>query len=166
MADLVITEKEKLVEIANAIREKAGTSDAMAFDAMSEAIAAIDKGAIYTSGTITPAETITNSQSTPYTITHNLGAYPTVLIITRTKYVNYKTNNEIILLVASPSGEQCSFVDSSGFWWRSGNSNPLDGGWSSNYVLRGSTNTKVDVCGHSFISGCTYQWIAFSGVKL
>lgn len=41
MADLVIAEKQKLVEIANAIREKAGTSGAMAFDTMASAIGEI-----------------------------------------------------------------------------------------------------------------------------
>lgn len=58
MADLVITEKEKLVEIANAIREKSGTSDAMAFpNGFLEVVNSIGgDSAITASGTLTVAE--------------------------------------------------------------------------------------------------------------
>lgn len=45
MAEMVISDKLDLVEVANAIREKAGTSDALAFPVgFAEAIAAIESG--------------------------------------------------------------------------------------------------------------------------
>ena len=62
-----------LKAIADAIREKGGTSDAIAFSAMAEAIAAIEAGGGNIAyGTITPSST-----GTAVTITHNLGAVPT-----------------------------------------------------------------------------------------
>lgn len=77
MADLVITEKAKLVEIANAIREKAGTSDAMAFDALASTIGDIEVGAKIATGTITPASTVRS-----LTATHNLGVPPKLVVLT------------------------------------------------------------------------------------
>jgi len=44
--ELIIANKEDLVNIADAIREKAGTTDAMALEAMAEAIAAIESGGV------------------------------------------------------------------------------------------------------------------------
>lgn len=66
----------KLKIVADAIREKAGTSDALAFPAgFAEAIAAIEAGGggggKLASGTITPDANATNIQ-----ITHNLGVVP------------------------------------------------------------------------------------------
>lgn len=62
-----------LTAIANAIREKAGSSDALAFpDAMAAAIAAIESGGLKVEyGTVTAAED-TNTLS----ISHNLGITP------------------------------------------------------------------------------------------
>ena len=66
-----------LTSIANAIREKAGTSDALAFPAgFTEAIAAIQAGGGLSliSGEITPSETLGE-----ITITHNLGKMPEII---------------------------------------------------------------------------------------
>lgn len=73
----VITDDSSLVEIADAIREKGGTSDALAFPAgFAEAIAAIQTGGGLSliSGEITPSETMGE-----ITITHNLGKMPEII---------------------------------------------------------------------------------------
>lgn len=69
-----------LTSIANAIREKAGTSDALAFPAgFAEAIAAIEAGggAKMAYGTFTPAEKIGQGSTQEYMeVTHGLGEVP------------------------------------------------------------------------------------------
>lgn len=78
-----------LRQIANAIREKGGTSDNLAFPAaMAEAIAAIQAGGgvKIASGSFTVAEDLTiASDSTPwipgYTIQHGLGVYPSYYLL-------------------------------------------------------------------------------------
>lgn len=73
-----------LAQIAQAIREKGGTSASLAFpDAMAAAIAAIESGgglpsgvSALASGTVTPSE---DAKST-LGITHNLGAVPDFLV--------------------------------------------------------------------------------------
>ena len=72
-----------LKQIADAIREKGGTSDNLAFPtAMAEAIAAIEAGGVgikYATGRITPAEQTTINSKNQLVITHNLGVIPSVL---------------------------------------------------------------------------------------
>ena len=69
-----------LKSIADAIREKAGTSGNLAFPtAMAEAIAAIEAGGgdpTVITGTFTPSESLKE-----YTITHNLGKKPHFVMI-------------------------------------------------------------------------------------
>lgn len=68
-----------LKQIADAIREKGGTSDNLAFPAaMADAIAAIEAGGggvLFKTGTITPA-----AETTTLTIQHELGKTPTLLM--------------------------------------------------------------------------------------
>lgn len=65
-----------LTAIANAIREKGGTSDPIAFDAMANAIAAIESGggAGFATGTLTFNES--QGTTSDLTVTHNLGFAP------------------------------------------------------------------------------------------
>ena len=65
-----------LTAIANAIREKGGTSDPIAFDAMANAIAAIKSGggAGFATGTLTFNES--QGTTSDLTVTHNLGFAP------------------------------------------------------------------------------------------
>lgn len=76
-----------LTAIANAIREKGGTSDTLAFpDAMAEAIAAIETGGgefntQYTEGSFTPSDNIKTAAlqsygGTGFEVSHNSGFVP------------------------------------------------------------------------------------------
>lgn len=62
---------DKLTAIADAVREKAGTTDAMTLTQIAEAIAAIQTGGggAFTSGTFTPLDKV-------YEIEHGLGQVP------------------------------------------------------------------------------------------
>jgi hypothetical protein len=77
-----------LKQIADAIREKGGTSDNLAFpQAMVEAIKAIEAGGggcKVTHGRVTPVETVEFDGTTPYTIAHGLGEKPDFVIIMKT----------------------------------------------------------------------------------
>lgn len=74
-----------LTSIANAIREKAGTSDALAFPAgFAEAIAAIQAGGNeiqYKLGTVTFSNTSTKCRD--YSIKHDMGVIPTIILFHR-----------------------------------------------------------------------------------
>lgn len=79
MSELVIAQKQDLINIADAIREKTETTDGMGIDEMAALIAAIESGADLsktqftkmTCGTITPSQA-----SSSLTINHNLGGNP------------------------------------------------------------------------------------------
>ena len=59
MADLVIANKDDLVSIANAIREKAESTDGLVFPAgFVEAISGIEAGGFFAEGEFTPANNI------------------------------------------------------------------------------------------------------------
>lgn len=103
-----------LTSIANAIREKAGTSDALAFPAgFAEAIAAIESGGAdlsqlgYTKascGSITPDTNISS-------ITHNLGVVPKLIMVSTddaSTVVNTTSKNTFFATIAR------TFKDSSG----------------------------------------------------
>ena len=75
-------QSESLTAIADAIREKAGTSDALTLAGMAEAIAAIEAGGgvVCNSGVYTPAEDVVLGQfaapAYSVAIEHGLGALP------------------------------------------------------------------------------------------
>lgn len=84
-----------LTIIANAIREKGGTSDTLAFpDAMAEAIAAIEAvggdSIVAVSGTFTPTEDLTSA----YTITFDeqLAVRPKLIVCHSCNYTDSTTN--------------------------------------------------------------------------
>ncbi len=86
-----------LTQIANAIREKAGTSDSLAFPAaMAEAIAAIEAGGDYecVQGTIVPAETVSIYSNSPLVIEHNLGYIPDLVVLWRAEGIS-SVNNQL-----------------------------------------------------------------------
>lgn len=72
-----------LTAIANAIREKGGTSDPIAFDAMANAIASIEAGGGVATGTVT-----LTAANEVVTIEHGLGEIPSVWAL-------YLTSDEI-----------------------------------------------------------------------
>lgn len=159
-----------LKQIADEIREKGGTSDTLAFPtAMAEAIAAIQAGGgggiTYAKGTITPAENITG----PFSIEHNLGENPSMLVFWRKSHSTFKQKNEIINAVDSKeSGSQLvTFVDSSGFWIASDNSSGLTGAYSSSSYVNyaNSKDLELGKSSSTLFAGNTYIWYAFLGVK-
>lgn len=87
MSDLVITQKENLVSIADAIREKAGIEDSMSFpDGFLEAIAGIESGGgggipsnitELAGGTYTAASDIGQS----FQIEHGVGKTPSMAVV-------------------------------------------------------------------------------------
>lgn len=155
-----------LTQIANAIREKAGTSDSLAFPAaMAEAILAIEAGgggANIVAGTYTPAST----QTSRVTVTHNLGTEPTgVIFAKQTSQIN---NNDTIL-----------------FLWLTGNSafraQYYNGSFASSSISVSGANTQVHAQNHSntdIVCGLTattfqtpknlyagtYVWVVFGEV--
>lgn len=70
---------DKLTSIANAIREKTGSTEKLSLEGMADAIAAISAGGggvSLTSGTVTPASNISS-----LTIEHGLGTTPKFFIL-------------------------------------------------------------------------------------
>ena len=86
MAEMLV-QSESLVSIADIIREKGGTSDALVFpDEFVSAISAIQTGGdvVYTCGSFTPSEAIelNNSVTDPaYVVEHNLGVVPNLFLM-------------------------------------------------------------------------------------
>lgn len=84
MSELVIANKSDLVTVADAIREKAGIEDGLAFpEGFAEAIAAIEAGEIPSNITEIAGGTLTmaSDQRQHFAITHNMGKPPSVLVL-------------------------------------------------------------------------------------
>lgn len=82
--ELIIANKEDLVNIADAIREKAGVEDTFAFpDAFAEAISAIETGGDIkmTTGSFTFTEDKDVTHPNYYLVEHGLGVTPEIVII-------------------------------------------------------------------------------------
>lgn len=77
MSDLVIAQKQDLINIADAIREKTETTDGMGIDEMAALIAAIEAGGggNIATGSFVPSEATINME-----ITHNLGVVPNLYV--------------------------------------------------------------------------------------
>lgn len=73
-----------LTAIADAIREKAGTTDPIAFDAMAAAIAAIESGAKVETGTKTFGSLVTGT----FTVNHSLNDIPDFFIVFNDNFFN------------------------------------------------------------------------------
>ena len=107
MADIIVADKLDFIEVANAIREKGGTADALAFPAgFAEAIASIDAGLIdgskYVCGSFTPNEDIVSD----YTVNHD-------------PLTEREMNGDDIILL----------------WTRADSTLSTTGGWDANTIL-------------------------------
>jgi hypothetical protein len=89
-----------LKAIADAIREKAGTSDNLAFPtAMAEAVAAIEAGGAIFETDFTPTTDVKGNTSTTYiTIEHNLGVVPKLILLVRAD-IHGTVQNELIMSI-------------------------------------------------------------------
>ena len=121
----VLVQEESLVTVADAIREKTGTTDALSFPTgFVDAVAAIQAGggAKIETGTVVPAGTSTS-------ITHNLGETPNVFFWFVTDFTNHNTTE-----------------DSGGYYVTAGsNSNTLCGGYINgiSFCIRaGASNSQ------------------------
>ena len=153
-----------LKQIADAIREKGGTSDNLAFpQAMADAIAAIEAGGgSIVAGTYTPAST----QTSRVTVTHNLGKEPTGVLFA--KYHNSKNNSDTVLFIWQTGGYGVRHMVSNG------NSTSLQvsvSGANSQVHEQNTANADV-VCGltattfqtpKNLYAG-TYIWVVFGEV--
>lgn len=160
-----------LTAIANAIRQKAGSSDALAFpDAMAAAIAGIEAGGgsggvTYAKGTITPAE----DMPCPITIEHNLGETPSMFLVFRYEYAssNFRKAWDIVqtVIFKKPGKYIASTTDNDGFWNLNGNYGFNDGN-SSSYWANSNKENQFSFASSSYIlkAGNTYVWYAILGV--
>ena len=147
-----------LTAIANAIREKGGTSDPIAFDAMANAIAAIEGGGGVATGTVT-----LTAANEVVTIEHGLGEIPSVwavYIASSEVNANEILRYENLITVCFLSDMNYEGTDSS---YNSYCIYANNAGSVSNYSLRArtglyiSTTIKTETAGDikdpSFISG-------------
>ena len=150
-----------LTAIADAIREKGGTSDPIAFDAMADAIAAIQAGGggrAFASGSFT-----LSSNTIGYTITHDLGEIPYFVIV---------FCNNITSFMGSPSYAIFSLF---GFSQSTGGNNNfgIHGSTLGAFTdlitttdrkkpLYGATSTTIKVRSSSYtlVAGKEYHWMA------
>lgn len=102
---------DKLTAIADAIREKAGTSDAMTLAGMAEAIAAIEAGGggvKMTMGTFTLAENLVIGNNFSYEIEHGLGEEPKYFFLFKDEMYDdaggSPYTNSLFLFVSSATG--------------------------------------------------------------
>lgn len=153
-----------LKAIADAIREKGGTSDNLAFpQAMADAIAAIEAGGgSIVAGTYTPAST----QTSRVTVTHNLGTEPTGVLFAK-YHIDY-TSPDTILFIWQTGGSGVRHRISSSSW------KPLQisvSGANTQVHEQNTLNTDI-VCGLTAttfqtpanLHAGTYIWVVFGEV--
>ena len=161
-----------LKQIADAIREKGGTSDSLAFPtAMAEAIAAIQAGGgggiKYSTGTYTPEATSTNSTNVVFK--HLLGEKPSLILFYRKDYTTRHTQNEAVsTIVATKASGYNHFTTTNlrgqfnGYNYKE-SSETLSSVSSSQNI--GSIGTERFTVRNWWIAGNTYIWYAFLGVE-
>lgn len=163
MSDLVIAQKQDLINIADAIREKTETTDGMALDEMAALIAAIEAGGgSIVAGTYTPAST----QSSRVTVTHNLGKEPTGVLFA--KYHAGYNASDTIAFVCQSGGYGMRHMVYNSKWQPSQVS--ISAGWSQ-VLSQNHANSDI-VCGltettfqtpKNLYAG-TYIWVVFGEV--
>lgn len=165
------TEQANIAAALGALAEKGvEVPEGANSNALAGLIAAIEAGGdiSYTTGTITPEETIVPTSSARYYIEHNLGTKPTLFILMRTGYVTEKTANDYILIVATKKQKMQFFRTSTGYSGSLRRADELDGGDNSSGTIGSCSSTKLGVGGYQqqLTAGHTYTWMAFSGVTI
>lgn len=151
-----------LKTVADAIRAKAGTSDALAFPAgFAEAIAAISaSGDGFTYGTHTPASSTNTVQ-----ITHGLGSKPKMFMVYQTPSFSIKDNTIIVFLYAEKPiyfGITSSAATNFGVIYKSGKYTINVILSESNVTLEVDNSTiELTYTGYPFSTN-SYSWIAIA----
>jgi hypothetical protein len=154
MSDLVITEKNSLISIADAIREKAELSENFTFpQGFIDAVSEIKTGIKCAIGTFTTASDVTN-----YTITHNLGVIPDFIVLVRKSYPSQ----------AGGFAEGCTFIVEGFRGVKSYNALYVARDNTSNYRIGNgqfdiTSGTPPSSTHTSFIYGATENKIEFGG---
>lgn len=147
-----------LTAIANAIREKAGSSDALAFpDAMAAAIAAIEGGGGNVAyGTVTPTTT-----GSCVTLDHNLGTIPTVGVWCRVNSASISSTTEMVALYQPATAEGCRIYSYQSAITISAARNISLSVTTQSYYFNKATNTTV-LSPKYVVSGNTYFWMVMA----
>lgn len=175
-----------LTSIANAIREKAGTSDALAFPAgFLEAIAAIESGggAKVAYGTFTVAQDYTTSGN--FEVVHNLGIVPDFLIVSLCNVGLSSKKYEVDTAFGRRTGTESIFsslasqkvlykndsTSASTLNYRFGvsttNTNGIDVTDNNNVYIKNTNETSFQLLystNRFYYSGRTYFWLAVGGM--
>lgn len=166
-----------LKQIADAIREKGGTSGSLAFPAaMTEAIAAIQAGG--GGGAITSGSFTVSADTYGYSVEHGLGVIPKVIVCWVSNYENVKgyfsagigvlhdsidENIVVYAASASMSGQYCypAVTDSPSITERC-NGTLTDNGafYDANANTFRVTDKNVNSSTAKLHSGKTYVWVA------
>jgi hypothetical protein len=146
-----------LKQIADAIREKGGTSDNLAFPAaMAEAIAAIEAGGGNIAfGTVTAATT-----SAAITVTHDLGAIPTIGVFIRTDGGDLTSTSDMFALYQDANCTHRIYPYNSKLNATFGAAQTFTSTIQSYYFNKATTTTA---CTPKYLTaGHTYFWALFA----
>lgn len=161
-----------LRSIADAIREKAGTSDNLAFPtAMAEAIAAIQAGGGMKTGTFCPAE-FTSLRGNNWVVNHSLNAIPKYIFVWKEDLfgiTDTRTKNEIYCILSSPEKLLCAYQKGSTSYDSHGSISGVND-WTTDPGLYGKPNISIgNVTEGSFdigsntlsvgLNSCNYRWV-------
>ena len=167
MSEYVIAEKQDLINIADAIREKAGISGGLALpEGIIEAVAGIEVGGeiSFTNGKIIPSEDTATIE-----ITHNLGIAPDLLICTTWGIGTTNGKVFIAMLTDGKLFQQGATTDLLYYVKGGGSRNRFTADTTTVYfpdILTTDTAT-IDLSGQTsinFSAGTSYYWYAFAGV--
>ena len=158
-----------LTAIADAIREKGGTTDTIAFSAMADAIAAIKGDVAVETGTFVPASDTTIS------ISHNLGESPNVFFWFVTDFTSHDTTTSsggVYPTSTSTADSICGgYMDGQSFYVKTAGSRSIswryylysDNTDAYGRLVYGVTSTTItSPCGAlaQYMTGETVRWLA------
>lgn len=185
-SDYVIAQKQDLINIADAIREKTGTTDGMGIDEMAALIAAIESGGGSDGLQIASGEFTLASSISTYTVTHDLGVLPNLFIVYAPVVTALPSNfvsKCIVAFVPEPENTVNQHIAVASFYTKGASSTtsampPSQGGridqdYSSSsekattpYVMSANATSCIFHGVHSsssytklFKAGATYKWL-------
>lgn len=153
-----------LKQIADAIREKGGTSDNLAFpQAMADAIAAIEAGgAQVESGVVT----LTSDSTSGVEIYHGLGVVPNAVIVINLDkhYYTHPAGSHYLLTADIKDKGYCGIGSSSNgkfSTYSAKTGNDSTGPYGNATTCTPLTENRVSIC-NKLVGGARYFWIVFA----